>query len=189
MNFDDLTYIMQNQLDEDFCKHVIEKFDKDDRKKEGVIGRGLDTSMKRSTDLYITKKEGWEEEDDIFYKSLSKNLESYMDWLSAPYDHFAGNYPSEDSGYQLQQTKPGEFYKYHHDQMGTRKLTFIWYLNDIIEGGDTEFSSGLKIQPETGKIVIFPALWPWVHRGNPPKSENKYICTGWIRSTDDADVS
>ena len=73
--------------------------------------------------------------------------------------------------------------------MGTRKLTFIWYLNDIIEGGDTEFSSGLKIKPETGKIVIFPALWPWVHRGNPPKSENKYICTGWVRSTDDADVS
>ena len=189
MNFDDLTYIMQNQLDKDFCKHVIEKFDKDDRKAPGVIGRGLDTSMKRSTDLYITKKEGWEEEDDIFYKSLSKNLDSYIDWLSEPYNRFAGNYPSEDTGYQLQKTEPGEFYKYHHDQMGTRKLTFIWYLNDIIEGGDTEFSSGLKIKPETGKIVIFPALWPWVHRGNPPKSENKYICTGWVRSTDDADVS
>ena len=30
---------------------------------------------------------------------------------------------------------------------------------------------------------MFPALWPWVHRGFPPKSEVKYICTGWLYST------
>ena len=133
MNFDDLIYVMQNQLDKDFCEHVIEKFDKDEDKVEGVIGRGIDKSMKQSTDLFITEKEGWEEEDDIFYKSLSKNLESYMDWLSAPYNHFAGNYPSEDSGYQLQQTKPGEFYKYHHDQMGTIFKFLIIVMDSILE--------------------------------------------------------
>ena len=59
-------------------------------------------------------------------------------------------------------------------------LTFIWYLNDISEGGHTEFNTGFKVQPELGKLVIFPGLWPWVHRGNAPKSEVKYICTGWV---------
>ena len=58
MNFDDLIYVMQNQLDKDFCEHVIEKFDKDDRKVKGIIGRGVDTSMKQSMDLYISRKEG-----------------------------------------------------------------------------------------------------------------------------------
>ena len=95
------------------------------------------------------------------------------------------NYPSEDTGYQIQETKPGGFYTWHHDQIGSRTLTFIWYLNNIVEDGYTEFNTGLKIQPEMGKIVIFPGLWPWVHRGYPPKSENKYICTGWIRIKDD----
>ena len=33
-----------------------------------------------------------------------------------------------------------------------------------------------------GKILMVPALWPWVHRGYPPKYETKYICTGWIRN-------
>ena len=65
--------------------------------------------------------------------------------------------------------------------MHNRLLTIIWYLNDIHEDGYTEFYSGLKVQPEEGKIMMFPALWPYVHRGFPPKSETKYICTGWIR--------
>ena len=27
---------------------------------------------------------------------------------------------------------------------------------------------------------MFPGLWPWVHRGVSPKSEVKYLCTGWV---------
>ena len=81
--------------------------------------------------------------------------------------------------HQMQETQPGGFYHWHHDQLETRRLTFVWYLNDIEDEGYTEFTTGLKIQPETGKLVIFPGLWPWVHRGVAPKSETKYICTGW----------
>ena len=76
---------------------------------------------------------------------------------------------------------PGDFYTWHHDCMDDRLLTIIWYLNDVNQDGYTEFSSGLKIQPEIGKILMFPAQWPWVHRGYPPKYETKYICTGWIK--------
>lgn len=61
-----------------------------------------------------------------------------------------------------------------------RYFTFIWYLNDIHEDGYTEFIDGTKIQPETGKMIIFPSTWTYTHRGYPPKSEVKYICTGWI---------
>ena len=52
----------------------------------------------------------------------------------------------------------------------------------------TEFYTGLKIKPEVGKILMFPALWPWVHRGYPPKSETKYICTGWIRNISEGEM-
>ena len=92
---------------------------------------------------------------------------------------FGGN--TEDTGYHIQETVPGAGYVWHHDSMDNRLLSIIWYLNDIHEDGYTEFFTGLKIQPEVGKIIMFPALWPWIHRGYPPKSETKYICTGWIR--------
>ena len=48
--------------------------------------------------------------------------------------------------------------------------------------GYTEFKNGIKIQPEQGKLLIFPAVWSYIHRGFPPKTETKYICTGWIHT-------
>ena len=38
-----------------------------------------------------------------------------------------------------------------------------------------------ELKPEAGKMMIFPALWPWMHRGYPPKTETKYIVTGWLK--------
>jgi len=61
-----------------------------------------------------------------------------------------------------------------------RVLTFIWYLNDIEEDGYTEFMDGTKVQPKTGRFCLFPATWEYHHRGYPPKSQTKYICTGWL---------
>jgi hypothetical protein len=60
-----------------------------------------------------------------------------------------------------------------------RLLTFIWYLNDVTDGGETEFING-KIKPKTGKLLIFPSSWNYYHKGNMPLSNDKYIITGWI---------
>ena len=88
------------------------------------------------------------------------------------------NLDGNDTGYQIQRTRPGDFYDWHHDSIGPRILTFIWYLNDIKNAGYTEFLDGTKIQPETGKFMIFPATWNYMHRGVSPKDETKYICKG-----------
>ena len=185
MNIEDLIYVSEKKLDRDFCKHCIEKFKKDEDRYQGVTGSGVDLKMKQSTDLKISGKDNWKEEDNVFYESFKDTYASYENWLSDNYSPLyldaclRGNI--EDTGYQIQETLPGGFYNYHNDGMNDRLLTIIWYLNDIHEDGYTEFYSGLKIQPEEGKIMMFPALWPYVHRGFPPKSETKYICTGWIR--------
>ena len=54
-------------------------------------------------------------------------------------------------------------------------------LNDIPENeGETEFLlEKIKIQPKKGMMCIFPASFPWQHRGNPVHIYNKYISTGW----------
>lgn len=186
MNTDDLIYVPEKKLDKDFCKHCIEKFKIDDNRYQGITGSGINLEMKRSTDLKITGKDDWNEEDSVFYDSFKDTLKSYEEWitdrLTYPYLDACLRGTIEDTGYQIQETLPGGFYQYHHDGMNDRLLTIIWYLNDIHVDGYTEFFTGLKIQPEEGKILMFPALWPWVHRGYPPKSETKYICTGWIRN-------
>ena len=42
----------------------------------------------------------------------------------------------------------------------------------------------LKVKPKKGRIVFWPASYPFVHRGNPPLKGEKYIVTGWINPED-----
>ena len=62
----------------------------------------------------------------------------------------------------------------------TRHLVFMTYLNDISDEGETEWKhQGLKVKPEKGLTVIWPADWTYTHKGIPSHSETKYIATGW----------
>ena len=137
LSLNDFVYIKENELDEDFCQHIIDKFEKDDRKAQGIVGGGLRTDIKKSTDLSMTHVSGWEEEDKIFYKSLNKNIINYEKTRGAMYRKFileeTEKTKVEDSGYQIQRTKPKEYYVWHHDQASfrSRRLTYIWYLNDV----------------------------------------------------------
>ena len=57
------------------------------------------------------------------------------------------------------------------------------YLNTVPSqnGGGTDFlHQKLTLQPEAGTIVLWPASYTHVHRGNPPLSGTKYIITGWV---------
>tara|TARA_A100001515_G_scaffold141923_1_gene139709 strand:- start:620 stop:1213 length:594 start_codon:yes stop_codon:yes gene_type:complete len=193
-SFSDFIYVADGALDQEFCKNVIEKFEKDDRKKPGVMGREeeqrVDTSIKDSIDLYISTLSDWKEEDKVLFDSLHEHHRSYLNKGKWRDTHSPGLGNMVDSGYQIQRTRPGSGYTWHHDTAlgnyvqtkGIRSSTYIWYLNDIDEDGYTEFIDGTKVQPKTGRICIFPATWTFIHRGYPPKNQIKYIVTGWMNS-------
>lgn len=88
-------------------------------------------------------------------------------------------------GMSVQCTKPHEGYHQWHAEIGNlsssaRVINYMLYLNDIDEGGETEFLyQGIKIKPEYGKVVIFPCSFTHPHRGNPIYKNEKFIITGW----------
>ncbi|MFC3195496.1 2OG-Fe(II) oxygenase [Marinicella sediminis] len=62
-----------------------------------------------------------------------------------------------------------------------RTLLWMFYLNDVEEGGETEFYfQNLKTKPKQGSMVIAPAGFTHTHRGNMPVSNDKYIFTSWL---------
>jgi hypothetical protein len=62
-----------------------------------------------------------------------------------------------------------------------RVLAFQFYLNDVAEGGETEFYyQPRKVESKAGRMVIFPAGFTHTHRGNVPRSHDKYIITSWV---------
>ena len=181
--FSDFIYVERSALPKSFCNNVIEKFEQDDRKRQGQVGGGVHLDIKRSSDLSISKLDDWDSYDQAFFRCLNNGLKKYLRFL--PEEYMKNKALSElgnDTGYQIQRTQPGDHYIWHHDQTTTRLVTFIWYLNDVKDGGYTEFIDGTRIQPEAGKLIIFPATWDFLHRGVSPKTETKYLCTGWVHA-------
>jgi hypothetical protein len=177
-------------LTKEFCEHCISKFNSDKRVYEAMAGFRIQTDLKTGKDLVISEHDDWKSEDKVFYESIHSSVPKYQEYVNhnLPYHQnkveIMKSKIAGDTGYQIQKTEPSQFYDWHSDALvignQVRVLTFIWYLNTITEDGYTEFWDGTRIQPEQGKLVIFPATWDFIHRGYPPKSETKYICTGWI---------
>lgn len=88
--------------------------------------------------------------------------------------------------YKVQKTIPAGGYHVWHCEDGSKEFSrrlgvYILYLNDVGEGGETEFLYlSKRISAKKGRLIIFPSNYPWTHRGNPPLSSTKYIMTGWI---------
>lgn len=88
----------------------------------------------------------------------------------------------------IQRYGPGGGYKIWHferdnsnDQIARRHLAFMTYLNDVEEGGGTEFfHQKTTIDAERGLTLIWPAEWNFTHRGVVSYTEEKYIITGWF---------
>ena len=87
---------------------------------------------------------------------------------------------------KIQKTEPKEGYHvWHHESENiatrNRLMAFILYMNDVDEGGETEFLyQSLRIKPKRNRFILWPAYYTHLHRGNPPLSGTKYIATGWI---------
>ena len=61
-----------------------------------------------------------------------------------------------------------------------RFISFLWYLNDVEEGGQTLFH-GKEVKPKKGRLVIFPPLWLFPHMGTEPISNTKYVMSSYLR--------
>jgi hypothetical protein len=87
---------------------------------------------------------------------------------------------------KIQKTKVGEGYHVWHCENAEMKarnriLAFSVYLNDVAEGGETEFLyQKCRFKPKKNTMLVWPSQFTHVHRGNPPLSNDKYIITGWV---------
>ena len=181
-------------LSVDVCNTIIERFEADDRKYHGaVVG---DDNIKKSTDLYISKLPEWKDIDGVFFNAVSKGFEEYLQLLSDDLG-YRTDIRLYDRGYQIQKTSVGENYDWHTDhcingnlkhlrdnlyEYGNRIATYIIYLNDNFEGGQTQFfkDETCGIIPEKGKLMFFPANDLYIHRGDVVTQGAKYIMTGWM---------
>lgn len=67
----------------------------------------------------------------------------------------------------------------HYDSAGSkcpRYLVWLYYLNDVEEGGETHFVDlNYKVSAKQGRLLIFPPFWMYRHEGCKPISNDKFI--------------
>ncbi len=190
-NIIDLIYINKTSISRELCNDMINLFEQEERRYAGIMASGLNKKIKDTTDFMITKGgPRWDKINKLLSKELNNNTIQYIkkrsNMVHSNYHIFCTDYLSSETMQLQKYEKNVGKYLYHHDgicnftERKIRKLTFIWYLNDVEEGGETEFWSKYSIKPEAGKLVLFPADWTFPHTGKVPISNDKYIITGWL---------
>jgi hypothetical protein len=169
------------------CDELIAFFEAHpDNQAQGKIAGGLNTESKHSTDLTIRPRE-LQQPDHL-------PVRDYLDALFACYTDYLEQWPflkgvmpgMEVSSFNIQRYQPGGHFLKLHSERTTlatshRVLAWMTYLNDVEDGGSTEFvQQGIEVQPSRGKTLIWPAEWTHAHRANVLNSGAKYIITGWI---------
>jgi hypothetical protein len=168
-------FVFKNALSEDLCKKTILQFEQNKKSQfKGKTSGGYEPRIKETTDYYI---HGGTEQKIFSILKIATEIVLDKYW-------FLRNEDIAYSGLQLQKNiKNKGFFKWHIDYnkaatSSYRILAPIFYLNDVEEGGFTEFAyQDLKVKPETGKLIIFPCTWQYLHRGIIPRSNDKYIIT------------
>lgn len=176
-------FIMGWYIDPVTCDQIIESFKNNPNKEEGRAGvQGtINKAIKDSIDLTVMP-------------TATAIPFSYHHVLKECFDEYLKKYRfsrfnmSIREPIKIQYYPPGGGYKLWHMERGSldepivrRHLVFMTFLNDVTEGGGTEFLyQNLCIKAEKGLTLIWPAEWMFTHRGQVSHTQEKYIITGWL---------
>jgi len=175
-----LIFTIDNFLSKEECQLIINHCrDKMERAQVGT-GTTAKVSEIRTGSSYFLK---YLDNPDIFqiYKKIAL-------LLYKPGRNF-------DPFFQVIHYSPGEEYKSHVDpspernkleNIRHRKMTMLFYLNDVVDGGETEFPKlSLKVGPKEGRMVYFENYkdgkinYDCTHRSLPIKSGEKWAFNLW----------
>lgn len=193
MEEDDFVMVWENFVPKAFCDQLIEYGDRvlDDKTGHEVNYADDSLNIMKGEQMYNGKHNRFDKSFMLNYHS-DKWGTQVNQFLKSCVLHYVSEFSQLrnvrmiSTDIKFQRTPPGGGYHLWHYENASvhyaqRELVWMIYLNDIDDGGETEFQyQKRRIKPSTGTVVVFPAGLTHVHRGNMVLGEtNKYIVTGW----------
>jgi hypothetical protein len=171
-------------ISDQFCENVIQTFDLDVENQERI-----DRDKRPSfTELNISQQyqkqnPKWMDVQVNIQKTFIEYVSLYMKDLDLGPD-FPARYAFEEYRMKRYAPKVDEFMD-HVDvgdyQSARRFLVCFLYLNDVSNGGETDFPKlGYSIQPKRARLLIFPPLWMYRHAGRSVVNGHKYIVGSYL---------
>lgn len=170
------------------CEDIINFFEENKiLQHQGTTAKGVNTSHKKSTDITINPNHLSEPSHKMFKDYFEKLQECYVDYKDQWPLLKTFLKKINIGSFNVQKYMPGDHFSVLHSERTHisalhRVFAFMTYLNNVDEGGTTDFEYyGLKIKPEKGKTLIWPSEWTHAHTGSVLKGGSKYIITGWLQ--------
>lgn len=177
----DFIKIYDNALDKSICDILIQVFENNNIHQE-VVENERKPNFKQ---LNLTRLNNISDDFTNIHQSVLKVV---LDYKKKYYDFvYKECFPSTNAFEQIRIKKyepnKNEAFDTHVDvndyETSRRFLSFIFYLNDVNDGGETMFKD-LTIEPRQGRLVMFPPLWMFPHCGKEPLSNSKYILSTYL---------
>jgi 2OG-Fe(II) oxygenase superfamily len=155
------------------CDHIIERFEADSRKfRSNYSEQSQGRDYRQAEILSISPLSHWKFEDEQLFKIVQKLCSEYM-------ARFKTGEPLVDYGYTVAKYGVGDGCLEHKDTSSKdpekKLLSLVFFLNDVDEGGELVFPlHDVKIKPEKGKAVLYPAMFTHRHFVEPVKSNPRY---------------
>lgn len=167
--------------DTSFCDKIIDYFEANPNKVQGHSSEIIDLNIKNSMDSSL--------EDPVLLQLYLETLKKCCDGYTEKYPYC--NYYAPWGIIQevnIQKYEPmGGFYEWHTERSCreepyvSRHMVYMTYLNDVTDAGETEFMhQKIKVKPQKGLTLMWPADWTFTHRGITSPTQTKYIVTGWF---------
>jgi hypothetical protein len=181
IKLNNLIYIHDDILELQTCEFLINLFESSNDKHE----RMDQNKTPNFTQYNLTENHKQSQEvENIHNYLISKVFEYKKKYYEFVDSHF---FPEQHNFEQFRIKKynndGNDLFDTHVDVIdypsARRFLSFFWYLNDVEIGGETVFED-LVITPKTGRMVIFPPLWMFPHKGNIPISNTKYLLSTYL---------
>ena len=178
----------ENAMDTYACDWLIKMFEHNaGQAKPGVVVNNndmvTDPSIKSSLDLAISL----DRYDHIMVNAI------VMQSLALGVEEYKKAYPTlEDASawdtvpdYNIQRYLPGQGFRKYHCEHGIHNpyiiLAWMFYLNDVDDGGTDFPYLGMQLNAKKGNLAIWPAGFTHMHAGIVSETKTKYIVTGWFQ--------
>lgn len=190
INTSDYILSYDDVLDVEFCSRLIEEFELANNSEHM---RRSEHKWKQDyrafTELNISRDPSFEWAHSKFFETSKLLARGYQQKCQAHF--FPSEYGFEDARMKKYNNDGKDQFGWHTDvgdyPSARRYLVIFYYLNDVLEGGETVFSLSdeklVQVAPKRGRIVMFPPMWMFPHCGARPISNPKYIVSTYLHYT------
>ena len=177
---DSYVRVYDDILEADFCKSIIEKFEKYTEQHE----KHQKGSMSFSQINLGNYMEVWKEESDVIYNRLMHCVARYANDCNIRPTAWPKEYGYESIRIKRYLADGVDEFGTHVDvtnyKNARRFLVFFAYLDDNEEGGTHLSDYGIVSPCKKGSVLVFPPMWPWEHRGAKPVDKPKYMVGSYL---------